>query len=274
MSHRLVPVKMNKNQSMFAVLAICAAILLAGVIIAYKPGLPEEQAGPDFRFPAGFGTALGAGAYTYQGDVDAKTISLTGSGSASATANEAVVILGVQTDDESAAEAIEENAETMTAVIAAIKGLGLTEDEISTTSYNVYPEYNWELRIVTGYRVTNMIRVEIEDLDIVGEVIDVAGEAGANRVDGISFGLSDEVSEPLKLEAYVAALEDAQEKADVIAGTLGLSITGVQSVSESSYIPTVPFRAVAEMDFAGASTPVLEGSLTVTVQIHIVYLFE
>jgi hypothetical protein len=85
---------MKNNQTILAITAICLSIILAGAIIAYKPGKAPNDSGPEFRFPTGIGTALGQSAYTYQGeDVNAKTISLTGAGSTSATANEATVVL-------------------------------------------------------------------------------------------------------------------------------------------------------------------------------------
>jgi uncharacterized protein YggE len=118
-----------------------------------------------------------------------------------------------------------------------------------------------------------MIQVEIQDLDIVGDVIDVAGAAGANRVDGVSFDLSDDLKESLKLDAYVAAIQDAEAKANIITETMDLDIIGVQSVTESSYSPPKVFVEYADESRSfGASTPIIEGSLSVDVQLHIVYL--
>jgi uncharacterized protein YggE len=265
---------MNKNQTIYAVIAICLSIVLAGAIIAYRPGTSPEDKLQEFRYPSGVGVSLGTGAYTYEsGDTKAKTISLTGSGSATATSNQARIVLGVQTEDQYAKEAIEENAELMTAVITSVKKLGFTDDDIKTVSYNVHPNYNWEIRQVTGYTVTNMIQVEINDLSLVGDVIDEAGAAGANRVDGITFDISDGLKEQLKLDAFVAAIQDAEGKAKVITDTLGLEIIGVQSVTESSYSPPRTFISYDEAAPAPmASTPIIEGSLSVTVQVHIVYL--
>jgi uncharacterized protein YggE len=266
---------MNKNQTLFAIIGICLSIIMAGAIIAYKPGLTPEPMGFKFRYPTGTGTALGQGAYTHiSDDIDAKTISLTGSGTVFATANQATIVLGVQTEDSSAKDAIEENAELMTAVINALKELGFTDEDIKTVSYNVYPNYNWEIRQVTGYTVTNMLQIKIMDLDIVGDVIDAAGAAGANRVDGINFDLSEDVKEQLKLDAYVAAIQDAETKVNVITDTLGLEIIGIQSVTENSYAAPRVYTAYAEDAAMGfeARTPIVEGSLSVTVQVHIVYL--
>jgi len=273
---------MNKSQQLYAVTAICLSIILAGAIIAYRPGVvepTETSTGlPDFRFPGGVGTSMGIEAFTYAGeDAQAKTISLGGSGSASAQADQASISMGVEVTDESAADAISENAAKMAAVIAAVEALGVSEDDIYTSQYSVYAQYDWTEsgRVFRGYTVTNMVRVTVKNLDDVGLIIDAAGSAGANRMDSISFELSDVKREELKMNAYVAALEDAQAKADLIAETLELTITGVQSVSESSYVPARTYQSVAEADYAmgSAPTPILSGELTVSVSVYIVYLF-
>jgi len=115
--------------------------------------------------------------------------------------------------------------------------LGIEEDNIKTVTYSVSTNYDWEARTVKGYRVTNTIQITVEDIDMVGKVIDTAAAAGANNIQGISFGISDEEAETLANDAYVLALQNAQAKADLIANTLDLEITGVLFVSESSYSP-------------------------------------
>lgn len=258
---------------------------MAGAIIAYKPGV-MEQLTPSlpmgFRFPSGVGVSQGVPTL-YSGvsqgtDTNPKTISLTGAGSAAAQADQATVDLGVQITAESASEAIGENADAMSAVIEAIKALGVSEDDIVTTSYSVYPQYDWieSGRVFRGYTVTNLVQVTVKDLDIVGDVIDAAARAGANQINGISFGLSDATREELKTNAYIAALTDAQVKADLIAETLGLSISGVQSVTESSYVPAMSYSYAEAGDAmkSYAPTPVLSGELAVTVNVYIVFLFE
>lgn len=277
---------MNKNQQAFAVTAICLSIILAGVIIAYRPGEIEQDSvlPADFRYPGGVGVSQGvptlySGTAQNGDNTQLKTISLTGAGSASAKADQAKVNLGVQITMESAKDAIGENANSMSAVIDAIKSLGVSEEDIITTSYSVYPEYDWTEagRVFKGFTVTNLVQVTVKDLDIVGDVIDAAAEAGANQINGISFELSDAKREELKSNAYIAALSDAEDKAQVIADTLELSITGVQSVTESSYVPVRTYEyAEAAVDGAMsyAPTPVLSGELAVTVNVHIVFLFE
>jgi uncharacterized protein YggE len=274
---------MNKQQQALAVTAICISIIIAGTIIAYKPSVVESTSLPTgFRYPSGLGVSQGStliAGTAQEAETQAKTISLTGSGSAWAQADQAKIDLGVRVTMESAQEAIGENANSMSKVVEAIKSLGVSEDDIVTTNYSVYPEYDWTEngRVFKGYTVTNLVAVTVHDLDIVGDVIDAAAEAGANQINGIAFELSDVKREELKVNAYIAALTDAEDKAQVIADTLGLTITGVQSVTESSYTPVKVYDMDRADSMAGESyapTPVLSGELAVTVNVHIVFLFE
>jgi uncharacterized protein YggE len=284
---------MNKNQQTFAVTAICLSIIMAGAIIVYRPGIVEQNSSvlpAGFRYPSGVGVSQGIPTLysgVNQGSVEnLKTISLTGNGVASAQADQAIVNLGVEAISMSANDAIRENADKMSAIIDAVKALGVNEDDIVTTSYSVYPWYDWTERgsVFKGYTVTNQVQITVKDLDIVGDVIDAAADAGANQIYGISFDLSDAMREELKTNAYIEALTDAQDKAAVIAETLGLTITGVQSVAEYSYTPYVPMRGYEYLNEAmvsGASvssvvapTPIVSGELSVSVSVYIVFLFE
>ena len=282
---------MNKNQQAFAVVSVCLSIIMAGAIVAYKPGVVEQIVGlpAGFRYPSGVGVSQGVPTLysdavptliSESSDVQ-KTISLTGAGIASATADQATLNLGVEVTKDTAGEAISENANLMAAVIEALKNQGISEEDIKTTNYNVYAQYDWteDGRELVGYTVSNMVQVTVKNIDNVGNVIDVAGEAGSNTINGISFGLSEDKMAELKTAAYILALGDAQDKADLIADTLGLSITGVQSVTENSYTPVRSYLEYAEagMDMASSSkapTPIVSGDLSVSVNVHIVFLFQ
>ncbi len=265
---------MEKTQQVVSVLAICASILLAGMVIAYQPGVAAE-----FRFPTGVASGLSSTGYTNVAATDSetpKTLSISGTGTIYVKANQATVILGVFTENDVASVAIEENAAAMTRVIAALKQLGFTDDDITTTSYGVSPVYNYEVYKVVGYQVTNLVEVKMTDLDMVGTAIDAATEAGANRVDSVSFGLTDAAADEMKLQAYTAAIADAKAKAEVITEGLDVTITGVQSITESYYYPYSAYRSYDVAYAAGekSSTPIMEGNLSVSVTLNIVYLID
>jgi hypothetical protein len=256
------------------VIAICLSVVIAGVIIAYNP-FQEKEDESLFKFPAGIPPSLGTMSMVSAGDGLESAILVSGSGSESAKATQAKVVLGAWTEDPVAAEAVDDNAQLMASVIAALSEMGIEEDKIKTVSYSVTPNYNWETRTIKNFRVTNMIQVEIDDIDSVGQVIDEAADAGANSIQGITFGITDAEAENLANEAYVLALQDAQAKADLIAETLDLEITGVLYVTESSYAPYTPVRSYAEADMAvSAPTPIIEGTLSVSVNVQVAFTFQ
>lgn len=267
---------METKKQYISVIAICLSIIVAGAIIAYRPQ-PAEENDSLFKFPAGVPPSLGSMSTVSLGEDQVNAIMVSGAGSTSATANQATITLGVFTEDPVAAEAVEDNAVLMNAVIDAVMALGISEEEIKTVTYSVNTNYDWETRTVKGYRVTNMIQIEVEDIDLVGTVIDDASAAGANSIQGISFGLSEEDAQSLANEAYILALKNAQGKADLIAETLDLEITGVLSVSESVYYPYTPYRGMTEsvsFDAAPAPTPIIEGSLSVSVTVQVAFSFQ
>jgi uncharacterized protein YggE len=266
---------LRKHRAPLTILVL-SAIILSAIIIRTLPNEKDSVKTPSLQFPTGIPSALGTVSAIEAEEQEFNIISVTGSGTASMQASEATVTLGVQTDSASASEAVRLNAELMTRVIEAIKALGITEDYMRTVSYNVYPVYSREnYDQVVGYRTVNMITVTVTELELIGEAIDAAATNGANKIQGVSFGLSSESREELKRQAYLAALTDAEEKAELIAERLDITITGVLRVSETVYQPYQPYR---DYEFAlegevGAPTPILEGKLSVSVTVYVMYSF-
>ncbi|MEM2127312.1 MAG: SIMPL domain-containing protein [Candidatus Bathyarchaeia archaeon] len=255
-----------------SIFAVCASVILASVIITYRPQEPASVE-RDFWLPVGVPPSLGSIGSNVRVDGQSKTISLSGTGTSYAKANQATLTLGVQTENSSASVAVEENARLMTSIVSALKSLGIGEERMETVSYGINPIYDSNWQKVIGYRVVNLIRVRLQELDLIGKAIDVASRAGANRIDGISFGLSSDLQEQLKLEAYRKAINDASTKAKLIAEMLNLKITGVLSFTESVYYPYTPARGL-EITADKGATPIFEGALSVSVTVNIVYTFE
>ncbi|HVE78072.1 MAG TPA: SIMPL domain-containing protein [Gemmatimonadaceae bacterium] len=150
-----------------------------------------------------------------------------GRGETKVAPDRALLDMGVQTRANTAAAAGAENARVQTAIIDAVRRLGIAPEQISTAGYNVYPEMrerpdNAAPRI-TGYVVNNTVRVEIRKLDQIGPVIDAVLAAGANMINSLSFYVSNE-TEP-KRRALSDAVRDARAEAEALAtaagGTLG-----------------------------------------------------
>jgi uncharacterized protein YggE len=199
-----------------------------------------------------------------------KGIVVSGTGRVSARPDRATVSAGVQTRGRTAQEAQNDNNQTMQAVIAAIKAVGIPDQSIRTNGVSLYPIYD-QGQVITGYNASNNVVVTVDDVNQVGTVLDAAVRAGANQATNVQFGFKDESA--LRNKALAAAAADARAKADALAGALGLQITGIESVAEggvSTPIVTQP-RALGVSAAAPASAPIEPGQLDVVAQVTVVF---
>jgi uncharacterized protein YggE len=219
-----------------------------------------------------------------------KMISVTGTATTSVEPDLLVITFGVETQEITAKQALDANSQTMTGIIDAIKITGITEDEINTSRFNIYPVYEgyedpitqrWK-QDLTGYKVTNTITVETSKLDLAADIIDGAVTAGANRVDNVSFTLSPEKHLQLKDELIEQAIMNAKTKAENALAPLDYSITGVKAISLSEFgmiPPLMPMFNMAfdesmERSFASSSTPVFSSDQDVSTTANVVFLIE
>jgi uncharacterized protein len=205
------------------------------------------------------------------------TISVTGTGKVILSPDTADVRLGVVVTSTTVKGAREAAAGSMTKVIDALKAIGIADKDIATSWISLQPAYDYQSGTnpphITGYQFSNSVAVTIHDLDKVGDAIDGALAAGATSLDGVSFRVADEAA--AESQARQAAMTEAKAKADTLASAAGVSITGVESISENVAGNPYPvyFGAAAAPD-AGKSipTPVQPGTTDVTVSIAVVYL--
>jgi len=169
------------------------------------------------------------------------TIIVIGEAKISAKPNLATICLGVETESDNVTQALNENSEKLAKVISAIKGIGISEDNITTTYFRVYPVRDYRTNEFKGYRIVNEIKIRTRDLNRIGEIIGVAISSGANRVEWIEFGLSKDRFEELRIKAIKEACEDAKAKANTIAESLNLTITRILSIKEQS-VYLQPYR--------------------------------
>lgn len=206
------------------------------------------------------------------------TISVSGRGIVSEDPNQVEIRLGVETEDKNVSKALANNSLRMNATMEALKTLGISEDEIETSRFNIYTIRDYEHKPVeiVGYRVTNEIMVKTGDLDKTGEIIRAAIDAGANNVREVVFGLDETKEKESKYAAINEACEDAKGKAGVIATGFGLNITRVMEIKESSVYVT-PYRAGGGYDEyampipAPVLPPIEPGEIEVSATINVVY---
>ena len=214
-----------------------------------------------------------------------KTISVTGTATTEVKPDLLHISFGVETQEKTAKDALEQNSILMNAVIDAIKKAGVTEAEISTSNFNIYPVYDYYNEPITGrhtqeligYRVSNIVSVETKNLDLAAAIIDNAVSSGANRVDSVFFTLSPQKHQEIKDNLLAKAVLNAKSKAEKALSPLDHKIIGVKAVSLSEFgfpTPMPMYRAdfaVAEAAIA-APTPVFTSDQDVSTTANVVFI--
>jgi uncharacterized protein YggE len=191
---------------------------------------------------------------------------------------ERLVTLSVQVTKDTAQEAASENAVLMEKVQNALVEAGIDEDDISTQGYNLYQRYDYieGERVSRGYQATNTIEFKTNDLDNVGQYIDVAIEAGANNVSNIRFTITDQ--EEIKLQLLKLAVENATNKADALVSAAGATRGQVVTITENSIGGSFYRSPAYEMDGAGdkmmTSTPIKAEDLELTANITVAFAIQ
>ncbi|WP_342305876.1 SIMPL domain-containing protein [Methanolobus sp. ZRKC5] len=203
-------------------------------------------------------------------------ISMSGYSEQKVVPDTASLSIGAVVQSETSKAATSENAAIMSTVIEELKALGLEDSEIQTSYVSVYPIYNYDKeRTITGYSASNSVEVTTTNLDILGDVIDRSAAAGANQIGSISFSVSDDQQKELREDLMDEAVTDASSKANTLASSLGVKITGVKTSSINEGGNSRVYYAMAdtamEMDEEAPATPIEPGESTVSMSVQVTY---
>ncbi len=205
-------------------------------------------------------------------------ISVSGIGEVTGTPDTLQLDIGVSALADTVDQATAVAAERATAVISALTSNGVAEDDITTTDYSIYPEYDYsgnQERIV-GYRVNNTVRAKLHDIENAGTVIDAATAAGGDeaRVNGLNFSIEDDAE--LISAAREAAWNDALAKATQLAELSGQTLGAATSIVETVSNPPIVFPYAADETAGGdgATTPIEPGTSTVSIGLQVEFGFE
>ena len=213
-----------------------------------------------------------------------KTIEVSGSGLVKVTPDEARVLIAVVSEAKTAQEAAALNSANMTRIFDALKTAGITD--VKTRQYTITPVYKWlEVQTLTGkeqkseivgYRATNKIEA-VCGPDDAGTTIDAAVRGGANRIDSISFQLSESLQERVYHDALRKAVSNARSTADVVAENMGINrISPVRITVSDYYYPIIVREAIpvpSSVPEGGGSTPITPSEVEVSARVSIVYTF-
>ena len=203
-----------------------------------------------------------------------RNITVSGSGKVYLTPDVAAISIGVHSEDENAARAVNDNNNQAKKVSEILLSMDVVENDIQISNLNIFLQQNYDEsgnHIGTVYIVDNTILVTVRDLDQLGEIMGTVVEAGANSIFGIQFDVSDKTQ--ALSEARKAAVEDARVKADELARAAGVTLGDVQAINEFGGAPVPVFEGKGSggFDTTTAQVPVSLGQLSLTVEVSVIY---
>ena len=178
------------------------------------------------------------GAYTVAKESDGPYVNASSTVTKELNPNYAEINISVETKAKIAEDASKENAEISSAVVKKLKEIldSKRGDQIETVNYNLNPQYNYKdgKNTLTGYAVSNTVKVKTRDIKSVSAIIDEAMKAGANRVSGLRFGFDEEGL--VCNELYAKATKNAYSQAQSVAKAIGSEVTGARNINTSCHI--------------------------------------
>lgn len=258
----------HENKCLFSVLIVVLSIFLLTLIVSTTVGIFNK---------------IKEGKYIGQ-DFEAKnTITVSETGEIYSKPDLALTNFSVISEAKTVDEAMRENTEKMNAVIDSVKNQGVEEKDLKTTSFNIYPRYeyyeDWETRIppypqkrvLVGYEIRQTLQVKIRDMEKIGQIIEGATDTGANQVGNLEFTIDKQ--DELKKQARAMAIEKAKAKAEEIALQLGVDLVRITNFSEGVSLPR--YYALEETlgkGGAGGEAPQIEiGENKIEVSVSITY---
>src|SRR5215213_127616 len=171
----------------------------------------------------------------------------------------AVISAGVVTRAATAVAAIQQNADRMERVRAALKRAGIEDRDIQTSSINLNPEYRYEQNKppqLVGYTASNQLNVRFRDIRNSGKILDALVAEGANQINGPTLTI--DKPEAALDEARGKAVAKGRARAELYARALGMRVVRVVSVSESggNYPVPPPMPVMMEARAQSADTKI------------------
>jgi uncharacterized protein YggE len=214
--------------------------------------------------------ALAMPAAAQDATLDAGRITVTGTGTVEAAPDIATLMIGVTTQGATAADALTANSTAVAAVIARLTRAGIEAQDMQTSNLSLNPNwtgYDSSVASISGYIASNLLTVRVRKLDRLGSVLDAAVADGANTLNGLTFGLAD--PDPVLDKARIAAVADAQARAELLAEAAGVSLGRLVALQEAGgFMEPMPmFRA----EVSATPLPVESGALGLTATVTLEY---
>jgi len=200
----------------------------------------------------------------------------TGEGIVEAAPDRAWITITAESRAGNPRDAQRRNAEAMTPVLAKLRASGIPSDAIRTLGYDLQQEWDYvnNQRVSKGYVARNTVDVRVDNIDRVGELLELAVGSGATAVGGVRFDLKDR--KKLEREALRLAVEDARGRAEAVAAGAGRSIDRVLRIDAvNAGGGPIPLQKIAlAREAASDAPPMATGQLEIRAQVTLTSILK
>ncbi len=220
------------------------------------------------------------------------TISVTADGEVRADKDTATFSFTHTADGKTAKEARAQLTEKVNPTLTAIYALGIDKKDVMTDSVSSYPKYEQvqctpvfcppqpQNPKIIGWQVSQSVSIKVRDIgengDKASKVLETITDKGITNVYGPNFDIDEDRQNEFRVDARALAIKKAQEKADVLAKQLDVTLVRIVSFSEGNdnmYMPQYNIKSVmgSEMGGGGDAVSLPAGEGKIRSQVTIVY---
>lgn len=181
----------------------------------------------------------------------------------------------VQSDKD---KAIKEVNTKVGELVKALKNFGIAEKDIKTQNLSVYQqeETYYEDGVSRSrkgqWRVNNSVEIKLREVDQSSELVALLTSSGATNVYGPNFTFEDTSS--AEKDLFEAAMNDAKDKAEMLAKTSNRKISRIVNIVEGGNTYNSPVYNKAMDGMGGGGAPIEVGSGTVSQTLTVVFELE
>ncbi len=204
------------------------------------------------------------------------TIRLQATGEVAVTPDRAVLTIAVTTENAEASLAIADNAQKMNQVVEVLRKAIPDETKIQTNRFQLNPIMQYDQQTqrnyTTGYRVTNEVIVQYDNLGALGALIDNVVAVGSNDIQQLTFTRSD--IDALQDQALQMAIANGIVQADLMAKAASVKVTHIKEINTYLTSPDPGPVYGGMLMKADANTPILPGEMKVSQTIYMTFGIE
>ena len=190
--------------------------------------------------------------FTFTPNISAQSSSVTVEGNAesSVVPDRASLNLAVEQNGRNLSAMTTRVAETIDAFLTITDGLSINRSDVMTSGVNINPRYRYEnktgRRIFDGYNVSRSIQVDLQNIDLLGSIIERSTGQGINNIAAPIFRFSqeDQVIQSLHTLAVQDAMKRAEALVDPLNASLGKALKIDASSNQSISPPMMEMRAL------------------------------